>query len=109
MASGSVVSIPDIELDTNSNIIRRKRNLPWFGWGTNGYTVVYVAGWGTIIPAAFNEAARIILQDLWLSQMGPGLRPAAGIEGWMGTPGSQFGIPPRALTVLRPYLQEIYV
>ena len=108
-ASGSVIPITDIELDTNAGIVRRKRLLPWFGWGTNGYTVVYVAGWGTIIPPAFNLAARMILQDLWTTQMGPGTRPVGGLGGWMGTPGPQFAIPPRALEVMRPYMTEVYV
>jgi hypothetical protein len=107
VASGSTISLADIELDTIAGIVRRKRNQPWWGWGTNGYTVVYVAGQGTIIPAAFNTAAKIIIQHLWETQRGPGLSPMAGLEDTI-LPGMSFAIPNRALEILRPYTLEVY-
>lgn len=108
VASGVALTISDLELDTNAGIIRRKLGLPFLGLG-GAYTVVYTAGWGTAIPAAFNEAGRIILEHLWQTQHGPSQRPTIGGEEETLLPGFAFAIPNRAAELLSPYLLEAYV
>ena len=78
--------------------------------------VTYVAGWGVAVPAAFNTAARIILQNLWETQHGPSARPQMGVQGDMVTmPGLGFAIPNQAAELLEgslngiPFLQEAYL
>jgi hypothetical protein len=107
VATGTAVLLTDIEIDTNAGIVRRKLRLPFWTWGSI-YTVVYTAGWGTIVPAAFNRAARIIVQHLWETQRSPGRRPLAGDEETM-LPGMSYTIPNRALEILRPFTLEAYV
>lgn len=108
IASGTAMSLADIEIDTNAGIVRRKRHWPFVYWGTSGYQVVYVAGWGTAIPAAFNAAARIIIAHLWETQRGPGQHPLAGMDETF-LPGMSYAIPNRALELMRPYTIEAYV
>jgi hypothetical protein len=108
VASGTAQSTSDLDVDTNSGIIRRKLGLPFLGRG-GAYTVVYTAGWGTAVFASFNEAARIILEHLWQTQRGPALRPAVGGEETTLLPGFSFAVPNRAVELLGPYLQEAYV
>jgi hypothetical protein len=108
VATGASISTTDLELDTNAGVIRRKALLPFLGV-TPYFTVAYVAGWGTEVPAAFGEAARIILEHLWQTQHGPSLRPSLGGEETVTLPGFGFAIPNRAAELLSPYATEAYV
>lgn len=108
VASGAAITITDLELDTNAGIIRRKLELPFWARGPY-FTVVYTAGWGTAIPAAFNEAARIILEHLWKTQRGPARQPAIGGEDLVTLPGFGYAVPNRAAELLSPYTLEVYV
>lgn len=108
IASGSVMDLSDIEVDTNAGIVRRKRQWPFIYWGTSGYQVAYMAGLGTIVPASINTAARIIIAHLWKTQRGPGMAPVPATDGVM-LPGMSFAIPNRAAELLRPYTSEAYV
>lgn len=108
IASGTVMSLADLEVDTNAGIIRRKLELPFWSRGPY-YTVVYTAGWGTALPAAFNLAARVILQHLWEIQQGPGTRPSMGGPDMTHTYrdiGERFAVPNRALEIMAPYAVE---
>ncbi len=78
-------------------------------------TVNYVAGWGTSVPAAFNVASRIILQNLWETQHGPSARPSMGASADMVTPpGFGFAIPNQAAELLDgsqggvPFMSEAF-
>lgn len=104
-ASGGAIDISaGLDLDVNAGLIRRKLGLPFYGpffeWLPQ-VTVAYVAGWGTSVPAAFNTAARIILQNLWETQHGPSARPSMGASTDMVTiPGFGFAIPNQAAELL---------
>jgi hypothetical protein len=117
-ASGGAIDISaGLDLDVNAGLIRRKLGLPFYGpffsWLPQ-VTVTYVAGWGTSVPAAFNTAARIILQHLWETQRGPLAMPMAG-EALTAVPGFGFAIPSRAAELLNgsqngvPFMTEAYV
>jgi hypothetical protein len=120
VASGQALDISaGLDIDTNAGTIRRKLGWPFYGpyfvW-LPAMTVTYVAGWGTSVPAAFGTAARIILQNLWMTQHGPSSRPAMGAQGEMVTlPGWGFAIPNQAAELLRgslngmSFMQEAYV
>jgi hypothetical protein len=108
VSSGVALDTSDVELDTNAGIVRRKLGLPFLGRGWV-FTVVYTAGWGTAVPAAFGEAARIILEHLWQTQHGPAVRPVLGGEEEVTLPGWGFAIPNRAAELLAPYAIEAYV
>jgi hypothetical protein len=106
---GLVLSIADLDVDTNAGIVRRKLLLPFFSRGPY-YTVVYVAGWGTVMPAAFNQAARIIIKHMWETQRGPQQRRYGNAEPEeIMLPGMSYAIPNRALEKLRPFTLEAYV
>ena len=105
--SGASLSTTDIVIDQPSSIVRRKGNLPFLFRGP-WCLVTYTAGQGTIVPAAFNTAGRIIIQHLWETQRGPGQAPVPNMEETF-LPGMSFAIPNRALEVLSPYLLEAYV
>jgi uncharacterized phiE125 gp8 family phage protein len=97
--TGAAVDMTDSELDLNAGIIRRKLGMPYFS--TSGiFTVVYVAGWGTAVPAAINVAARIILQHLWESQRVGGAAPPFPNADTVLLPGFSFAIPNRAAELL---------
>jgi len=104
-ASGGAIDISaGLDLDQNAGLIRRKLGLPFYGpffqWLPQ-VTVTYVAGWGVAVPAAFNVAARIILQNLWETQHGPSARPSMGSGDEMVTlPGWGFAIPNQAAELL---------
>jgi hypothetical protein len=108
VASGVAIDITGLDVDTNAGVIRRRLSWPFWVWG-GAYTVVYSAGWGTAVPASFNEAARIILEHLWQTQHGPSLRPSIGGEEEVTLPGFGFAIPNRAAELLSPYVVEAYV
>jgi hypothetical protein len=102
-ASGGNIDISaGLDLDANAGLIRRKLGLPFYGpffsWLPQ-VTVVYVAGWGVSVPAAFNTAARIILQHLWSTQRGPALLPM-GPEETVTVPGFGYAIPNQAAELL---------
>jgi hypothetical protein len=119
-ASGGAIDISaGLDLDVNAGLIRRKLGLPFYGpffsWLPQ-VQVTYIAGWGTSVPAAFNTAARIILQHLWSSQHGPAARPQMGAFNEMVTvPGFGFAIPNQAAELLAgsqngiPFLSEAFV
>jgi hypothetical protein len=101
-ASGSNIDISGgLDLDVNAGTIRRKLGLPFFGFFTwlPQCSVTYVAGWGTSVPAAFNSAARIIVQHLWDTQRGPAALPMGGGD-VVTLPGWGFAIPNRAAELL---------
>jgi hypothetical protein len=102
-ASGSAIDISGgLDLDVNAGLIRRQLGLPFYGpffsWLPK-VTVVYVAGWGTSVPPAFNSFARIVLQHLWSSQRGPAALPMGGGE-MAVVPGFGFAIPNMAAELL---------
>jgi hypothetical protein len=119
-ASGGAIDISaGLDLDVNAGLIRRKLGLPFYGpffqWLPQ-VNVAYVAGWGTSVPAAFNTAARIILQNLWETQHGPSARPSmAGEIATVTLPGFGFAIPNQAAQLLEgsqngiPFMAEAYV
>lgn len=121
-ASGGAIDISaGLDLDVNAGLIRRKLGLPFYGPFYSylpQVTVTYVAGWGTSVPAAFNTATRIILQNLWETQHGPSARPsiAGGGPGDMVTvPGFGFAIPNQAAELLDgsqngiPFISQAYL
>jgi hypothetical protein len=119
-ASGGAIDISaGLDLDVNAGLIRRQLGLPFYGpffqW-LPMVNVTYVAGWGTSVPAAFNSAARIILQHLWMTQHGPSVRPSMfGGEDTVTMPGFGFAIPNAAAELLQgsqngvPFMQEAFV
>jgi len=103
-ASGGAIDISGgLDLDVNAGTIRRKLGLPFYGpffqWLPQ-VTVVYVAGWGTTVPAAFGSAGRIIIKNLWDTQHGPAQRPSMGGDEMVTLPGWGFAIPNRAAELL---------
>jgi hypothetical protein len=118
-ANGTAIDISGgLDLDANAGLIRRKLGLPFYGpfftWLPQ-VNVTYVAGWGTSVPAAFNSAARIIIQHMWDTQHGPSVRPSMGGMDLTTVPGFAFAIPNRAAELLNgmqdgmKYQQEAYV
>lgn len=120
VASGTAVDISaGLDLDVNAGTIRRKLGYPFYGpfftW-LPAMSVTYVAGWGVSVPAAFNTASRIILQNLWETQHGPSARPQMGAGGDMvNLPGFGFAIPNQAAELLEgsqngvPFMMEAFV
>jgi len=117
-ASGGAIDISaGLDLDANAGLIRRKLGLPFYGpfftWLPQ-VNVTYVAGWGTSVPAAFNSAARIILQNLWDTQRGPAALPMGGGD-MVTPPGFGFAIPNRAAELLNgmqngmSFISEAYI
>jgi len=117
-ASGGAIDISGgLDLDTNAGLIRRKLGLPFYGpffsW-LPMVSVVYIAGWGTSVPPAFNSFARIVLQHLWSSQRGPAALPMGGGE-MVAIPGFGFLVPNMAAETLNgsqngiPFLSQAYV
>jgi hypothetical protein len=118
-ASGGAIDISaGLDLDANAGLIRRKLGLPFYGpfftWLPQ-VQVTYVAGWGTSVPAAFNSAARIILQNLWDTQHGPSARPSMGGMDMATVPGFACAVPNRAAELLSGmqdgmrYQQEAFI
>jgi hypothetical protein len=121
VASGLPIDISaGLDIDPNAGTIRRKLGYPFYGpyftW-LPAMTIVYVAGWGTTVPAAFNTAARIILQYLWTTQHGPSARPSMGGVGAEAVqmPGFPYAIPNGAADLLNgslngmSFIQQAYV
>ena len=104
VASGSALDISaGLDIDPLAGTIRRKLGYPFYGpyftW-LPAMTVTYVAGWGVAVPAAFNTAARIILQSLWETQHGPSARPQMGPSEMVTIPGFGFLVPNQAAEIL---------
>lgn len=120
VASGQAIDISaGLDIDPNAGTIRRKLGYPFYGpyftW-LPAMSITYVAGWGTIVPAAFNSFGRIVVQHLWQSQHGPALRPGMGPSSDLVTPpGFGFAIPNMAAELLHgslngmPFRQEAFV
>jgi hypothetical protein len=101
VATGAALDLTaGLDLDANACIIARKDGSPFPGLTSPVVTVAYVAGWGTSVPAAFNYAARIILQHMWDTQHGPSARPSMGGQELVQLPGFAFLIPNRAAEAL---------
>ena len=66
-------------------------------------------------PAAFNTAARIILQNLWETQHGPSARPQMGAGDMTTLAGFGFAIPQQAAEILEgslngvPFMSEAFL
>lgn len=119
VASGLPIDISSgLDIDANAGTIRRKLGYPFYGpfftW-LPAMSVTYVAGWGVAVPAAFNTAARIIMQNLWETQHGPSARPSMGADEMVTPPGFGYAIPNQAAELLdgtlngMPFSLEAYV
>jgi hypothetical protein len=98
---------PGLDIDPGAGIIRSKLGYRFgLSWDA-GVTVIYVAGWGTAIPAAFNAAARIILANLWDTQHGPSVRPSMGGTELTALPPFPYMIPRGAAELLNGQLGGI--
>jgi len=108
-SNGVALSLTDLDVDYTTGVIRRKLQLPFWSWGPY-YLVTYTAGLGTAVPPAVEEAAAIILQDLWRTQRG-GAATVVTFGGTTeaGVPPTQYAIPPNATELLSPYLLEAYL
>jgi hypothetical protein len=117
-ASGGAIDISaGLDLDANAGLIRRKLGLPFYGpfflWLPQ-VNVVYVAGWGTAVPATFGIVSRLILQHLWSTQRGAASQPLQGEE-LVTPPGFGYAIPAAAAELLdgslngMPFTQEAFV
>jgi hypothetical protein len=106
--SGQTFITTDLDVDTNSGVVRRRLGLPFItAYSANPIVLVtYVAGWGIPTPPAFNAAARIILDHLWATQRGPSTRPSLSGEETTETYGLGFAVPNRAAELLAPYALE---
>lgn len=118
VAGGAIDISGGLDLDKNAGLIRRPLGYPFYGpffqW-LPGVNVLYVAGWGTSVPATFNIVSRIILQHLWETQHGPSSRPSIGSEDLVTVPGFGYAIPPQAAELLDgsqggiPFMSEVYL
>jgi hypothetical protein len=100
-SGGSPVSLTDMKIDTNSGIIQRSTGWPIPGpfLFTPWFSVVYVAGWGTQVPPAFNDFARIVIDNMWQVQRGEVSLPMSSEEA-ISVPGFSFLVPRRAYELL---------
>lgn len=106
VSSGTSLSTTDLDIDTNSGIVRRKLGLLFVTGVSPIVTVTYTAGLGSTAPAAVVEADAIILKHLWASRRGlTGSSP----EALVNIPGMGYAIPLRAAELLAPYTLEAYV
>jgi hypothetical protein len=111
VSTGAAIGITDLDIDPNSNIVRRRLGLPF----TIGFmyvpvvTVTYTAGLGSTAPADVIEAAQSILKYLWYSRRGasPGNGPST--EQLVSIPGMTYAIPNRAAELLAARTLEAYV
>jgi hypothetical protein len=97
-SAGTVYDVDDLYVDEHG-ILRRTDG----GRLAGPLQVVYVAG-RTVVGENITAAAKLILQHLWRTRLGPG-RPALGTEDYSVTepiPGLGYAIPNRALQLLEP-------
>ncbi len=107
VVNGSAVDISSgLDIDTLANTVQMKGGWAFPAFSTR-VNAVYVAGWGTFVPAAFNVAARIILAHLWQTQHGPSARPSVGGQETAMAPGFAFAIPKRAAEMLNGSLNGL--
>jgi hypothetical protein len=98
---------PGLDIDAGAGIIRSKLGYRFgLSWDA-GVTVVYTAGWGTSVPAAFNLFGRIVLAHLWDTQHGPAVRPSMGGQDLTGLPTFPYLIPRGAAELLNGQLGGI--
>lgn len=103
ISTGLPLDITDTEVDTNAGFLRRKSGAA-FGGVSQIYTVVYVAGWGTAVPAAIADAAAVIMQHLWETQRGGAtIIPSQGGNEMTTLPGFGYMIPNLAAEQLAPF------
>jgi len=107
VSSGAALGITDLDIDSNSNIVRRKLGLPFNIWGSPVVTVTYTAGLGSAVPADVDQAAQIILKHLWAPRRGP-VRAGAPEE-MANIPGMGYAIPNRAAELLAARTIEAYI
>lgn len=116
-SSGTAVSTTDVKTDANAGIIQRATGWPFLGpffYAEPWFTVVFVAGWGTQVPAAFSNFARIVVDHMWETQRMPVSLPMSGEEA-VTVPGFSYLIPRRAAELLdgsvngMPLRTEAYV
>ncbi len=108
VASGVAMSLADLDVDTVTGIIRRKLNLPFWSRGPF-YLITYTAGWGTAVPPAIQEAAAVILQQVWETQRGGALTVATGGEETVTIPGFGYPVPVLAASLLAPFALEVFI
>src|SRR6266702_1121750 len=108
VASGVAMSLADLDPDYVTGILRRKLNLPFWSRGPF-YLITYTAGWGTAVPPAIQEAAAVILQQVWETQRGGALTVATGGEETVTIPGFGYPVPVLAASLLAPFALEVYV
>lgn len=112
VATSTALAVTDVEVDSNSNTVRRRSGLPFDAYAAVGppvFTVVYTAGLGLAVPAQVSAAARIILDHLWETRRGPSARPTVAADETVQTFGMGFAIPNRALELLGALLVEAWV
>lgn len=102
LTGGSVFTVADFDLDSETGIVQRLDGSTF----TGPLRITYTAG-RAVVPAAISHAARIILQHLWRTQRGSARGPAlAGSDDYSVTeqvPGLGYAVPNRALQLLEPY------
>jgi hypothetical protein len=100
-SGGGAVSLTDMKIDPNSGIIQRSTGWPIPGpfLFTPWFSVVYVAGWGTSVPPAFDNFARIVIDHNWELQRMPVSLPMSSEEA-ISVPGFSFLVPRRAYELL---------
>jgi hypothetical protein len=116
LTTGQAVDLSGgLDIDAAAGIVRSKIGWPFASTWPPVVTVVYVAGWGTAVPPAFNAAARIILAHLWETQHGPSVRPSMGGQDLLtAMPGFPYAIPRGAAELLRgtfngmPFMSEVF-
>lgn len=94
--SGALTYLPAVlNVNTTSGIVG---TLDRSSLRSDSYTVTYVAGRTTPVPARFMQAARVLLQHLWRTQRGGGgSRPGMGDEQQTGM---AYSMPNRVLELL---------
>lgn len=116
-SSGGSLSLADIKVDANSGVIQRSLGMPlygpYFAWQP-WFLVTYTAGWGTSVPGAFSDFARIVVAHLWETRRGAVALPMTSEEAVI-VPGFAFAIPAAAADILNgsvnglPLVSEAYV
>lgn len=111
ITTGNALSLTDLEVDTNAGIVRRKLLLP-FLLRTSACTVTYTAGWGTVVPPVFQEAAKYLFKELWRGTRGAATEGSSRMDGLDENRASAslgFVITDEVLALIAPYLLEAYV
>ncbi len=96
-----------LDIDAGAGIIRAKPGYRFAGTWNAPVNTTYTAGWGTVIPAAFNSAARIIIRHLWDTQHGPSARPSMGGAELVSLPPFPYLIPRGAAELLNGQLNGV--